>query len=249
MPKRLITFERTGADNGQQAQPSIHRRQPDQNLEHCCRSHLVRSNCGRRGWLLARSSRDSGASEISVNGGAGDTQHLRDVGGHNALVPQAARSSGIGVVDLAGPSALAPVGGSSSQPCTGALDHGVAFKLGEGGHDGQHRRAHGPVGVQALGEAAEPDPARGELLDNGQDVLGVATQAVELPDGEHVTFAQMVQAGVEMRPGRGGAAGVVGEDALRAGLEKGVDLELGILVGGTDSRVPDDRHCRPPNVS
>jgi hypothetical protein len=55
------------------------------------------------------------------------------------------------VVDLARASALAPIGCSSGQPGAGALDHGVPFKLGEGGHDGEHRLAHRAVGMQTFG--------------------------------------------------------------------------------------------------
>jgi len=43
-------------------------------------------------------------------------------------------------------SALTTVGGGG-QPGAGALDHGVALQLREGGHDGEHGRAHRPIGV------------------------------------------------------------------------------------------------------
>jgi hypothetical protein len=56
--------------------------------------------------------------------------------------------------------------------------------LGEGGHDGQHRCAHRPLGVQALGEAAESDPSRRQLVDDGENVLGIASESVQFPDGE-----------------------------------------------------------------
>ena len=46
--------------------------------------------------------------EVAVHGGAGDAQHLRDVGGRDALLPELAGFGGIGVVDLARASALAP---------------------------------------------------------------------------------------------------------------------------------------------
>ncbi len=95
--------------------------------------------------------------------------------------------------------ALAPVGCGSGQPGAGALDHGVAFQLGEGDHDGQHRLAHRPVGVQTFGEAAESDPPGSQLVDNRENVLGVASEAVELPDGEHVAFAEVIEVGVKLR--------------------------------------------------
>ena len=118
--------------------------------------------------------------------------------GPRCLVPKLAGFGGVGVVDLAWASALAPVGGGSGQPGAGPFDHGVAFELGERGHDGQHGRAHRPLGVQTLGEAAESDPSRCQLIHHRENVFGVASEAVELPDGEHVAFAEMVEAGIEM---------------------------------------------------
>jgi hypothetical protein len=70
--------------------------------------------------------------------------------------------------------------------------------LSERGHDGQHRRAHRPFSVQALGDAAESDSARSQVVDDGEHVLGVASKSVEFPDNENVAFAEMVQAGIEM---------------------------------------------------
>ena len=103
---------------------------------------------------------------------------------------------------LRGRPPLRPFAAAAMQPGAGALDHGVAFELGEGGHDGEHGLAHRPFGVQTLGEAPEPDPAGSQLVDDSENVLGVASEAVELPDGEHVAFAEMVEAGVKLRVGR-----------------------------------------------
>ena len=38
---------------------------------------------------------------------------------------------------------------------------------------------------------------------------------------------------------------MVGEDARRPSVVKGIELKLGILVGGAHSRVPDNRHDAP----
>ena len=55
-------------------------------------------------------------SEIAVHGGAGDAQHLCYVGGRDALVPELAGLGGLGVINLAWASALAPIGCGSGQP-------------------------------------------------------------------------------------------------------------------------------------
>jgi hypothetical protein len=64
--------------------------------------------------------------------------------------------------------------------------------LGDGSHDGQHRLAHRTVGVQPLSEAAESDSATRQVVDDRKDVLGVASEAIELPGGEHIAFAEMM---------------------------------------------------------
>ena len=52
--------------------------------------------------------------------------------------------------------------------------------------------------MKTFGEAAESDPSGRQVVDHGEDVLCVASEAVQFPDGEHVAFAQMIQAGIEM---------------------------------------------------
>ena len=200
-----------------------------------------RGACRHGARITQRAARTIG--EVAVHGGAGDSQHLRDVGGRDALLPELTGLGGIGVVDLAWASALASVGGGGGQPGAGALDHGVAFELGEGGHDGEHGRAHRPVGVQTFGEAAESDPSGRQLVHHGENVLGVASEAVEFPDGEHVAFAEMVEAGIEMgSASRRAADAMVGVDARRPGFLKRVELKLRVLVGRADPCVPDNRH-------
>ena len=43
--------------------------------------------------------------------------------------------------------------------------------------------------MQALGQAAESNAARGQVVDDGEHVLRVVTESVELPDGEDVAKA------------------------------------------------------------
>jgi hypothetical protein len=99
---------------------------------------------------------------------------------------------GVGVVDLAWTATLPAVGCRRSQTGPSPLDHGVALKLSEGGHDGQHRLTHRPVGMQSFGHTAEPDAAGSQGVDDLQDVSGVPAQAIELPHGQDVASTQVV---------------------------------------------------------
>src|SRR6185312_831656 len=85
---------------------------------------------------------------------------------------------------------------------------------------------HRSVCVKALGEAAESDSARGQLVHYGKNALGVASEAVKLPDGEHVAFAEMMFRAASRRTRclMGWSIGPVHE--LRQ-LGAGVDAQLG----------------------
>jgi hypothetical protein len=163
--------------------------------------------------------------KVAVHGGAGDSQHFRDVTGRDALLSELTGFGGIGVVHLARTPTLAPVRCGSDQPGTGPLDHGVAFELGECGHDCEHGFAHRPFGVQTFGEAPESDPSGSQLVHDSENVLCVASEAVELPDGEHIAFAKMVEAGVKLGSARRRTANaMVGEDARCPSLVKRIEL-------------------------
>jgi hypothetical protein len=77
--------------------------------------------------------------------------------------------------------------------------------------------------VQAFVQAAEPDAARSQLVDDSEDMLCVPSEPIELPDGQDVAFAKVVEAGVKSGSVGGGAAdAVVVEDADRPGVAKRV---------------------------
>jgi hypothetical protein len=64
-----------------------------------------------------------------------------------------------------------------------------------------------------------------------------AAEAVELPDHQGVAGAELVQELREGGPVGAGAASGFGEDPVAAGALQGVDLEVGLLVGGGDASV------------
>ena len=89
--------------------------------------------------------------------------------------------------------------------------------------------ATGGGGIDRLLEAAEPDPTLGQAGDGVDQVPEGAAEAVELPDDQGVTGAQLVQELGEGGAVGAGAAGGLGEDSVAAGRGEGVDLELGLL--------------------
>jgi hypothetical protein len=64
-----------------------------------------------------------------------------------------------------------------------------------------------------------------------------AAEPVEFPDDQGVPGTQLVQDLDKDWPVGAGAAGGLGEDPVAAGPFQGVDLELGLLVGGRDTGI------------
>jgi hypothetical protein len=97
--------------------------------------------------------------------------------------------------------------------------------------------AAGGGGVDRLLQAAEPDATLSQLGSGVDQVPEGATEAVELPDDQGVARAQLVQDLLEDGSVGAGTAGRLVEHPVAAGTLEGVDLELGLLVGGGDPGV------------
>ena len=82
-----------------------------------------------------------------------------------------------------------------------------------------------------------PIAAVGQAGDGVDQVPQGAAEPVELPDDQGVAGAQLVQELLEGGAVGAGAAGGLGEHPVAAGRGEGVDLELGVLVGGGDAGI------------
>jgi len=134
------------------------------------------------------------------------------------------------------PAAATP-GPSSGQPGAGAFADELAFELGQGGEDVEDELAAGRGGVDRFLEAAEPDATVGQAGDGVDQMPQGPAEAVEFPDNQRVAGAELVQDLLEGGAVGAGAAGGLGEHPIAAGRGEGVDLELGVLVGGGDAGV------------
>lgn len=100
--------------------------------------------------------------------------------------------------------------------------------------------------MKALGDAAEPDPSGHEVVDDGQDVLGVPPEAIEFPYREDVAFAEMIKTPIESGPGRGRTRdALVAEHPVCSGPSKRIELKSHVLLGGRHPCVADQRHRYP----
>jgi hypothetical protein len=132
---------------------------------------------------------------------------------------------------------MVAAGPGGGQSCGCAFADEVAFELGQGGEHVEDELATRGGGVDRLLQAAESDPAVGEAGDGVDQVPKGAAEAVELPDDQGVAGAQLVQDLLEGGSVGAGAAGGLGEHPVAAGSLQGVDLELGVLVGGGDAGI------------
>ena len=81
--------------------------------------------------------------------------------------------------------------------------------------------------VVSMGElSAEPDAPPVELVDEAGELAGSPPQPIEVEDDEDVAFAELVEAGVEVRALRGRSRGVILEDPLASGFAVRVDLAV-----------------------
>jgi hypothetical protein len=110
------------------------------------------------------------------------------------------------------------------------------------GHE--NKLAAGSGGVDGLLEAAEPDAAVSEAGDDVDQVAQGAAEAVQFPDDDGVAGAQLVRDLGEDGPVAAGAAGGLGEHPIAPRSGEGVDLELGLLVGGGDAGIAEQVPCR-----
>ena len=144
------------------------------------------------------------------------------------------------VCEARGPSERLAFGLCPAQASLRALDQEIAFELGDGVDD-SHCQFAGRAGEidPAQGQAMNSDSDIGELGGDATDVHGVAAEAIEFGDHQHVAGFQLVkEAGKTAALGCGDASGYrLGDDPARFDIEaRGRDL-LNLVL----SRLASDR--------
>jgi hypothetical protein len=90
-----------------------------------------------------------------------------------------------------------------------------------------------------VGQRLDPDAAGFEESDDVHQVTQATAEPVDLPDDQSVAGAQIVQACLPLRAVGLGSGGHVFVDLEAVLGGESIKLQLRILVGSTDSRVPD----------
>jgi hypothetical protein len=132
---------------------------------------------------------------------------------------------------------VAAAGPGGGEPGAGAFADEAGFELGQGGEDVEDELAAGSGGVDRLLQAPEPDATVGQSGDGVDQMPEGAAEAVELSDDQGVARPELVEELFEGGAVGAGAVGGLGNDPVAAGALEGVDLELGVLVGGGDAGI------------
>jgi hypothetical protein len=123
----------------------------------------------------------------------------------------------------------------------------IAFELGQGDGDAEHKPTGGSFGVNVAREHLQAETALLEIADKADDVRQRTADAVEFPDDEGVTVPRDIKGSME--PGTFGRP--AGTDILvdavghHAGLQQGIMLQVEALIGGGDPHVPDHHMFAP----
>ena len=144
----------------------------------------------------------------------------------------------MGIERLGSPTHAAASSGGG-EACQGAFADQIAFKLRQGTEDVEDELAAGGGGVDLLGEGAKPDATLLEGADGFDQVGEGASQPIQAPHDEHVTWPELLQGLVQTRSLGFGAADRVGKEALTPGLLQGVALQVKRLLLGGDAGIAD----------
>jgi hypothetical protein len=120
-------------------------------------------------------------------------------------------------------------------------DHG-AFKLRKCANHLHHHASRWGGGVDGFGEAAKPSASSVDAFHESEQVFEAATEAVELPDDDHVPGAEVFKHGVQFGAVPASAGSVFLVEAFGSGVFQGAELRGGVLVAGVADAGVTDAH-------
>jgi len=165
-----------------------------------------------------------------------NAEEPRDVCGRTACVQHGEHFGLLLGRELGLPAAVAALGACGAEACLGSFtDHG-ALELGEGTQHLHHHAARCRCAINVFSERAEAGARLFDLVEDEQQVLERARQAIEFPDGEDIAGPKPVEQAVQFGavPAPAGDAFLI--DALAAGSFEGLDLGAVSWSSALDTR-------------
>jgi hypothetical protein len=134
-------------------------------------------------------------------------------------------------------------GSGSREAGHGAFSYKVAFKLGKGAKDVKDELATAGGGVDLFGEALEADAALIQPSHQLDELGEGSAEAIEAPDHEGVTGADILEGLGESGPVCFGTTRRIAEDLLALCCLQSIELQGEILIVGRDAGIPNSiRH-------
>ncbi|AOY74097.1 hypothetical protein ARZXY2_4598 (plasmid) [Arthrobacter sp. ZXY-2] len=205
-------------------------------------------------WQGPGATRSGLHAEVAIDGSPADSDYLSNVRWLQTLGLQLLGSPDLPVFGCN----FAPPGPSSHGCSHGhagsrALGQLVPLQLGKGSDDSHHGLSHGSpnftVGIRgnAITHGAKFDAASFEIVQEFQQVPGVAAQPVQLPDDHLIATPESIQQLVQLRAADAGSAhSVVLVDAFTARLFQFAKLQIRVLVRQAHARITQTCHRQIP---
>jgi hypothetical protein len=122
--------------------------------------------------------------------------------------------------------------------CTGALTDEVSLELGDSGEDSHNHLAgvRGGIGPR-LRDRLEASTSIADRFHDLEQIAGGAGQPVELPDGDDIALAKLVEHPVQLWPVTVGSGDLLAEDSFAACLLERFELKSQPLIFGGNAGV------------
>lgn len=185
--------------------------------------------------------------QIAVEGARFDPETVADLA-HRALIRlvQAQRHLKGALVDRLGPTTQSTASPGGLQARHRPLSDQVSLELCERGGDMEEELPGRGRCVDRLDQALEADISLFELVDQTDQLLERAPEAIKSPDDQRVALAQVFDGLVETGSLGSTSGDDVFEDSLAAGARKSIELKFESLLWRRDSGVSDEQQPKLP---
>ncbi len=136
-------------------------------------------------------------------------------------------------------STFPPPGPGGSQTGHGPFPNQAVLEFSKGAEDMKDELSAGTDRIDVLGQRLEAYPPVFEGRYDFHQVFQGTPQPIQSPHYQYIAFAQHPQAIFQFRAGRALAGKLFLENLFATSLLQGIQLEIGVLILGRNSRVAD----------
>jgi hypothetical protein len=176
--------------------------------------------------------------KVAVDGGSGDIEDGCNLSDRGALGAHTLSLSNLGARHLGWSSAVVAAVASCLETSQSAVAAEVAFKFSQCAEHMEHQSPASTAGVDRFGQRAETDAALVKDANGVNEMAERPSEPVQAPHHQGVPGQEPVEDQCQLRAIVPGAGCDVGPDPNASACAQRVVLQRGILLGGGDSRIP-----------